>query len=104
MRHSADPMHRSTAPFRAARADSSTAVIVVLTVRPPLNVAGIVMDLPNAWLLSGPIIYRYGLPLDPSENEEAASSTHGPLSHSQSSHADTPGVDVNQLKAKQEVL
>jgi hypothetical protein len=79
-------------------------VTMVLTVWPPLNVAGIVMVLPNAWLLSGPIIYRCGLPLAPSQDEEAASSIHGPLSHSQSSHADTPGVDVNQLKAKQEVL
>lgn len=49
---------------------------MVLTVWPPLNVAGIVMVLPNAWLLSGPIIYRCGLPLAPSEDEEAASSIH----------------------------
>lgn len=77
---------------------------MVLTVWPPLNVAGIVMVLPNAWLLSGPVIYRCGLPLDPPENEEAASSIHRPPLHNQSSHADTPGVDVNQLKVKQELL
>jgi hypothetical protein len=77
---------------------------MVLTVWPPLNVVGIVIVLLDAWLLSGPALYRCGLPLEPPENGEAASSTGGPLWHNQSSHADTSGVDVNQLKAKDEVL